>query len=97
MKTLTDEEYDNFVYYRAVLSKAWEILADGQRALDPDADPEYDVNNFYDLVREGVKARKKLADDKREIEKFLTGRIEEALVEFDVTLKAVGDAVESLR
>lgn len=82
-------------YVNHVLSKAWSILADGQRALDPDADPEYDTNNMYDLVREGAEARKRLADGKREIEKFIANRTEEALVEFDVTLKAVSDAVES--
>ena len=82
-------------YIQGVLSKIWSILADGQRALDPDADPEYDTNNLYDLVREGVEAKKKLAEGKREIAKFLDGRIEEAGVELDVTLKAASDAVES--
>ena len=95
LRAKVDEEKKWADYRRDVLAKIWSIIADGQRALDPDADPEYDTNNLYDLVREGVEAKKKLAEDKREIAKFLEGRMEEAVVEFDATLKAASDAVES--
>ncbi len=82
-------------YNKHVLAKIWEILADGERALDPDADPEYDTNDVYDLVRKGAEARKKLAEGERAIKEFLEGRIDEALTEFDVTVAAVASAVES--
>lgn len=97
MKTLTDEEYEYLVYQRAALSKVWTILADGERDMNPDADPDYDTNNMYDLVREGAEARKKLADGKREIEKLIASRTEEALVEFDRVIDTVVIAVNAER
>lgn len=48
-------------YEMHVLGKIWGILADGERAIDPDSDPEFDTNDMYDLVRAGVDARKNLA------------------------------------
>ena len=86
---------DRADYNKHVLSKIWQILADGERALDPDADPEYDTNDVYDLVRKGAEARKKLADGERQIAEFLEKRTGEAAAGFDVVIKAVAEAVES--
>ena len=49
-------------HLRGIIGKIWEIVADGIRAADPDADPEYDVNNLYEEVRAGVEAKRKLAE-----------------------------------
>jgi ribosomal 50S subunit-associated protein YjgA (DUF615 family) len=82
-----DPDREHYNYFKGVLAKIWSIVADGERVLNPDADPEYDTNNLYDLVREGAEARKNLAEGKREIEKFIAERTEEAVVEFDAELR----------
>ena len=94
LRAKVDEEKKWADYRRDVLAKIWSIIADGQRALDPDADPEYDTNNLYDLVREGVEAKKKLAEGEREIAKLLEGRMGEAAVKFDRVLAAVAQERE---
>lgn len=70
------------------LMKAWRI------AVGDDPEAEFDTNNFYDLIREGAEAKKKLAEGDQAVKEFLAGRIDEALVEFDVTLAQVNIAVE---
>lgn len=47
-------------YRSHVLSKIRSILIDGERALNPDSDPEPDTNDVYDLIRIGIEARKAL-------------------------------------
>ncbi len=76
-------------YARSILSDAWRI------ASEENPDINFNAGNFYDLIREGVEAKKKLAEGKRQIDKYLTEHIEESVVQFDVTMKAVNDAVES--
>jgi hypothetical protein len=71
---------------RDIILKAWRIAIDKPEV-------EFDVDSFYDLIREGAEARKKLAEGDRQIKEFLAGRMEEASEQFDVTLKAVSDAV----
>ena len=88
-------DHERADYNQHVLAKIWSILADGERALDPDADPEYDTNHMYDLVRKGTDARKTLVDGERQVAEFLAGKFEEASEQFDVTLRAVNEAVES--
>lgn len=77
-KPLLEREYRD-----DVLAKLWGIATDG----DPDAD--YDTNNFYDMVREGVEAKKELATGKREVKEFVASRIEQASAQFDATLDAL--------
>ncbi len=60
-----DPDHMRAGYLRHVLAKIWSILADGERALYPDADPEYDTNNMYDLVRKGIEARKNARQAKK--------------------------------
>lgn len=86
MITLTDSEHKFLVYYRDLLMKIWETVK-------PDEESEYDSNNLYSYVKEGVAAKKRLAEGSRAIEKFVAERTEEALVEFDVTMAAVNAAV----
>ena len=61
-RQVTEERLKHLEYRNDVLKSAWCIIAEGIKASDPDADPEYDTNNFYDRIREGVAAKKELAD-----------------------------------
>jgi hypothetical protein len=54
-------EMKRIEHLQHILTKLHSILADGARQLDPGADPEYDTNDLYGLVTEGIEARKKLA------------------------------------
>lgn len=53
-------ERDKHTRDREVLAKIYNILADGERSIDPDADPEFDTNTIYDLICDGVEARKEI-------------------------------------
>ena len=55
--TIDKERLEWLEYRNDVLKSAWCIIADGIKAADPDADPEYDTNNFYDYIRKGVNAQ----------------------------------------
>jgi hypothetical protein len=89
VKTITDEEYDSLVYYgRDVLSKAWEI------AKGDDLEAEYDTNNFYDLIRDGVEAKRRIVEGELAIKEFMALKTEEASSEFYGTLEMVSMAVE---
>lgn len=58
-----DEERLKWLEYRnEVLKSAWCIIANGIMASNPDADPEYDTNNFYDYIRKGVEAQRQVAE-----------------------------------
>lgn len=70
-----------------MLAKIWSMVKS-------DEDSEYDTNNLYSYVREGVEAKKRLVEGERAIKDFVAGRTEEALVEFDATVTAVNAAVE---
>lgn len=50
------------LYESHVLRKAWAIIADGLRKANPDADIEFDTNDFYRHIRDGVDAKAKLAE-----------------------------------
>ena len=64
--TLREEtEREKFKYQRHVLAKLWEI-AKG----DDHAEDDYDTNNLYDLVRDGAKAREKLAAERERCAKI---------------------------
>lgn len=82
-----DREYVQYLQH--VISKAWRI------AIGNDSEAEYDTNNFYDLIREGAEAKRRIADGDRAIKQFIAGFTQEALVEFDATLSAVSVAAES--
>lgn len=73
-------------YQAHVIAKIWSIVK-------PDEESEYDTNNLYSYVLEGVAAKKRLAEGERAIKEFVISRTEEAFREFDNSDSAVGTAV----
>ena len=69
-------------YEHHVLLKLWEIAR-------PSEDSDYDTNNFYDYVREGVAAKRRLAEGERAIKEFVSESIGKAFNDFDNADSAV--------
>ena len=80
---VTEERLKWLEYRNDVLKSAWCIIAGGIKAVDPDADPEYDTNNFYGYIQAGVEAQKKVADGEKAIAAFLAERVGAAFQTFD--------------
>lgn len=80
---VTEELLKWLEYRNDVLKSAWCIVAEGIKEANPDADPEYDTNNFYGYIRAGVEAQRKVADGEKAIAAFLAEQVESASQQLD--------------